>query len=308
VGDHGHRDAVVALDVRSDGAEFASCSIDGTIKVWSLETAALRARADAAELAAGKAAAIGANGREAAAGKAEAAARAEAKAKAAAKTEAARAPLVCHRPAATFDRLHYDADTKLCIWVDCVRYVGDLLLSRGADGRALLWQPSVGGDDEAGCGAGAIVLREFAIGGTKNTWYLRFALDASSTRLAMGNTRGEVLVWSVLAAPTGKKGGAKAGGAKAAAQKGAKGADAKAAAPKEDPDAKVAEDTPTTEERSERPRTTLRVDEIGAEPKKSKKQPKTAKESLVVRSTAISHDGQCVVCGCDDGSICVWEV
>ena len=44
VGDQGHRDAVISIDFQHTGAAFASGSIDGTVKVWSLEDQKLRAR------------------------------------------------------------------------------------------------------------------------------------------------------------------------------------------------------------------------------------------------------------------------
>ena len=51
-GDAGHRDAVVSLDIRFDGAAFASGSIDGTVKVWPIHTEALLEQVATADAAA----------------------------------------------------------------------------------------------------------------------------------------------------------------------------------------------------------------------------------------------------------------
>ena len=56
-----------------------------------------------------------------------------------------RAPSVCQRPEATYERVHY-LGGKLSYWIDCVKYVGELLLTRGSDGKALLWEGGGGGE------------------------------------------------------------------------------------------------------------------------------------------------------------------
>ena len=245
VGDQGHRDAVISIDFQHTGAAFASGSIDGTVKVWSLEDQKLRARvaqaaaeysqyraeeedkrarkrqrAEEEEEAAAAASVV----EEAAAAasveeEAAAAASVEEEAAAAASVEVAKeeqcqgrssadgriveesgggtaagasevtsssrssasttantppantppastppantpqstgpmamvsatklAPsrhqtLVCQFPLATYERVHFDPGAELSYWVDCVRYVGRLLLTRGSNGMALLWDP-----------------------------------------------------------------------------------------------------------------------------------------------------------------------
>ena len=321
-GDQGHRGAVVAIDVRPDGDAFASCSVDGTVKVWSLKTPAILGRAaqtkeelsqraataplpevpvvareeseeaaDECEGGAGSAEGRGASGGPAGA-------------------LSARPPLVCQYPETTC-RVHYDSSTDFSYWVDCVRYVGDsLLLTRcSQQGLALLWQLEAtsgghghGGPASGGDGSGFRVLREFRTGGDLGIWYLRFALDAARSCLAMGNTRGEVLVWPLLGA------GAPHDSAHASANGKRKLAvDGASAEPSE----------ASVDVKAVKPCTTLRVADVSADNSKQAKKGKDGKgsksggaseEGPTVRCTAVSNDGRCILGGCDDGSLCVWEL
>ena len=250
LGDEGHRDAVVSIDIQHDGSAFASGSIDGTVKVWSLSGGKMQARVAEASrehaatmteaAAAAAAAAQDANQEGVAAlvddvsGGAAAAAAVTAfapageapPAGASASKRPPRHTLVCQFPVATYEKVHYDAGAQLSYWVDVVRFVGPLLLTRGSDGRTLLWDPAAaepvaaaagtGGEAAGGGGGGAgastAAARDdgearprlvpsaslaFRIGGTAGIWYLRFALDPLLRRLALGNTRGEVCVWNL---------------------------------------------------------------------------------------------------------------
>ena len=234
VGDEGHRDAVVSIDFKHDGTCFASGSIDGTVKVWSLEAlrklgerveeaeevqrqllAAATAKAQAE--AHGEAQADGALRLGAGAGSAAAAEQGEEGEPAtadggrgpvrcpevAACPEAQHRavgppPLLCQFPVATYEKVHYDAGTQLSYWVDCVRYVGHMLLTRGSDGRALMWDPRTATRvvrppsdfrEEAWVHERSPHLMPsdslaFRIGGTAGIWYLRFALDPLKRRCA----------------------------------------------------------------------------------------------------------------------------
>ena len=348
LGDQGHRDAVVAIDVRPDGAAFASGSIDGTVKVWPIDDAALRRREAAADAAAAQGAtrdatdaAGGAAGDGAAGGAAGGASAANIELAA----EIDRPNIVYQRPAATYDRVHYDASAQLSYWVDCVRYVGcGLFLTRGSDGRALLWEgvegrdaPAAGGGgggvacggtgkaraqptnaNASGDGGGARLLREFRLGACAGIWYLRFSLNAARTHLAMGNTRGEVLVWPLLkdsdsARPACKKPAVEARNGAGGAGQPAAAAGGSNTESKGEGDAEGSGPTLAV-----RACATLRVGDfqVPGSSGKSSKGSKGAKggskgsgdDATTVRCTAVSNDGECVVCGCDDGSVCVWEL
>lgn len=266
-GDGGHRDAVVSLDVRLDGSSFASCSIDGTVKVWPLETPAILQRIEASKCT------NGGVGEPKGAG-------------AGIMPAHAMPPAVVQIPTATYDRVHYEPASQLSYWIDCVRCIGDRrLLTRGSDGRAMLWEPSdvseeVHGDSavthasrQAGKYANVKdapnVLREFRIKDTAGIWYLRFHLDLPRRRMAIGNTCGEVLVWDL---------------------------DGNMATSSASKIASVA------------PVASLKVGEPAVG--KKAKQSKTAAQqnAITIRSTALSHDGRYVVSGCDDGSIVIWDL
>jgi polycomb protein EED len=337
-GDVGHRDAVISLDVRLDGATFASGSIDGTVKIWPLTGAKLTERIAAAnERAAGETTESGTKGRdEEAAPGGGAPTPAQAPAPGGAEGERATChhfPLMIQRPAATYERVHYEGTAQMSYWVDCVRYVGDLLLTRGSDGRALLWHPQQTGESERceppasqssskadgspGGGAAAqqrwhnvqrpTAAREFRIEGTAGIWYLRFQMDLRRRRLAMGNTRGEVVVWDLDAEPVAPAGSNDVG---AGPGVGSEGAGAAASS--------CGNDGSASPQEAQTPRVPasfiLRVpskQEIrdlqqrsGKKSKHGKNPP--AEESLTVRSTAMSPDGRHIVCGCDEGSIVVW--
>ena len=100
-GNGGHRDAVVSLDVRLDGSSFATGSIDGTVKVWQLDTAGIRRRIESAnEQASDASELLSDNG---AAGEDAGTASKSAKAPRARNT-----PAVVQTPSATYDRVHYE--------------------------------------------------------------------------------------------------------------------------------------------------------------------------------------------------------
>eukprot|EP00316_Scyphosphaera_apsteinii_P012007 CAMPEP_0119307898 /NCGR_PEP_ID=MMETSP1333-20130426/8266_1 /TAXON_ID=418940 /ORGANISM="Scyphosphaera apsteinii, Strain RCC1455" /LENGTH=414 /DNA_ID=CAMNT_0007311545 /DNA_START=5 /DNA_END=1250 /DNA_ORIENTATION=+ len=125
-GDQGHLDAVLSLDVRADGKLFASCGVDGTIKVWDLESDLLKARVEA--VAIDPCNEISPSSQPA-------------------PPEHAPLPLFEQFPLCTVDHIHVeqkvDETKRLRFYVDCVRWVGPMILSRAADERAVLWQPAV---------------------------------------------------------------------------------------------------------------------------------------------------------------------
>ncbi|KAL1507206.1 hypothetical protein AB1Y20_008056 [Prymnesium parvum] len=186
-GAQGHRDAVLSLDVRLDGAVFASSGVDGCIKVWDLQSAALRRRIEAATPPMGKAPAPSAQPtHKMPPGCAE-----------------PPLPLVVHFPLLSEASLHRRKKDGFLFYVDCVRWVGDLILSRGSEGRAVLWMPT-------GLDTGALVnkpldavemtpnvLGEYHMRSASGIWFLRFGLNPRRTLFAMGDARGETSVWEI---------------------------------------------------------------------------------------------------------------
>ena len=225
---------------------------------------------------------------------------------------------------------------KLSYWIDCVKYVGELLLTRGSDGKALLWEGGGGGEGgevaigedggESLNGSDARVVRDFGAGNvrvgshrviphTHGMWHLRFALDAKRTRLAIGNVKGEVFVWPLLSSAAGVVGAAMAHGNVGGGER-----PASAAASSENGGEESGGEATTT---YVRPIATLKVSEIATvskgdgdyngagntkAPPAKRKAASIDDEVVSVRCTAVSHDGTAIVCGCADGSICCWEL
>ena len=275
------------------------------------------------------------------------------------------------------ESIHMDVRGGVSYYVDCVRWVGGLLLSRGSDGRAVLWEPprpdlglpgakhsseeaasasppsrdsawsgrSVSSTDGSCTRKGACerdelplnsslapgfkssstardnegnvlrrilsqrrptlegsnglftesppdasdetgrdhahVVSEAGVGCSAGIWFLRFNLDPSRSLLALGNTRGETIVWDIDSMPASKR----ARSAKpAGCAKPANVAEGTVAARPLPPPTPVA-------------RLCTPGNALGRRVHAS-----------TVRHTAISHDGRRLVCCHDDGSIIVWEL
>ena len=59
---------------------------------------------------------------------------------------------------------------RICV---CVRWVGDLILSKSTENRIVLWRPSV-----RKAADGVAILQEYMFPGC-DIWYMRFGLDAA---------------------------------------------------------------------------------------------------------------------------------
>ena len=112
-------------------------------------------------------------------------------------------------------------------YVDCVRWFGDLLLSKSVDQAVTVWQPEyaeANGPAEPGSepgargdGGGRSPRRAPAVGDGKvgssfrvlqrcavkhaDIWFLRFSLDVASGTLACGNRTGNVYLWKIDSRP-----------------------------------------------------------------------------------------------------------
>ena len=82
-------------------------------------------------------------------------------------------------------------------YVDCVRYLGDLVLSKSTDNRIQLWQPprGPGPDADAGGGTGGVQeLQDFRMIKC-DIWYVRFCVDLRRRLVFCGNQEGKIYVW-----------------------------------------------------------------------------------------------------------------
>lgn len=87
--------------------------------------------------------------------------------------------------------------------VDCVAWLGDLVLSKSIFDEIILWQPRIH-DESKGISSNAgessiLPIKIFQYQGNDSFYFVRFALsfDSSSSWLGVGNNRGQVYVWDV---------------------------------------------------------------------------------------------------------------
>lgn len=79
-------------------------------------------------------------------------------------------------------RAHYN-------YVDCVRWIGDIVASKSTNNKIVLWEPE--GKDAA------VVLCELKYQNCEK-WFMRFAVNASAGICVVGTTKGSVFVFDLL--------------------------------------------------------------------------------------------------------------
>lgn len=96
-----------------------------------------------------------------------------------------------HHPLFSSYKLHFN-------FVDCVRWVGDCVLSKSPAAKLLLWRPA--DEPEASKRGYAQVLQEYEFT-EGNMWWLRFSTDPACQLLACGNSGrdsgSKVFVWDL---------------------------------------------------------------------------------------------------------------
>lgn len=173
----GHRGEVLFADFNTSGSKFASCGIDNSIRVWDVEedekvvqailethTAADRGITDVCVY-------LDEMGQR----------------------KKAFVPMIQFPCFATLKvHKHY---------VDCVHWVGELLISKSLQNRLLLWSPK--GDREALASPAALftVLEEYMLDSCVS-WFIRFGVDCSRQLVACGNERGVVTVYKLDEIPS----------------------------------------------------------------------------------------------------------
>lgn len=174
-GHEGHREAVISVAWHSFGDRFASGSGDNCIKLWNV-------------------------------GKGTAAH----KALQASKTLESKAwdtsldtPPMANTFKAAFEQLPYFSSNKLHHdYVDCVQFVGDLVLSKSVHNNIVLWKPSLkppmirGKPSHQRPPNDVIALAEFTSRKCDH-WFIRFDTSSDGRLLAVGNRVGEIKVWDV---------------------------------------------------------------------------------------------------------------
>jgi polycomb protein EED len=149
----GHRDEVLSLDIHLKGSCFVSSGMDNTIKIWDLEDEVVQ--------------------------------------------DAIRRSYTDPRPkdrpfdtkfiqfpAFCTSKVHAD-------YVDCVRMVGDLILSKSTGNKVVFWKPNPTRGKDA-----VTILREFHYKDAE-IWFLKFGLDTRLELMAVGNKKGGIFAYDI---------------------------------------------------------------------------------------------------------------
>eukprot|EP00560_Eucampia_antarctica_P008715 CAMPEP_0197826390 /NCGR_PEP_ID=MMETSP1437-20131217/3354_1 /TAXON_ID=49252 ORGANISM="Eucampia antarctica, Strain CCMP1452" /NCGR_SAMPLE_ID=MMETSP1437 /ASSEMBLY_ACC=CAM_ASM_001096 /LENGTH=149 /DNA_ID=CAMNT_0043426809 /DNA_START=598 /DNA_END=1047 /DNA_ORIENTATION=+ len=99
-------------------------------------------------------------------------------------------------------------------YVDCVQFVGGLILSKSIANTLALWKPQIyssrkttttnillqhnnnNNNNKRLRNSAALPLRDFALTHC-GVWFVRFQTDRAGRMLAIGNTKGDIKIWEV---------------------------------------------------------------------------------------------------------------
>lgn len=160
----GHRGEVLYVDFDREGSRFASCGIDNSVRLWHLKE---DVKVMNAIKETHRAADCGISGMYICAEEAGAKKR-------------ARVP-ICQFPYFETSKVHKH-------YVDCVMWVGDLLLSKSIHNRIFLWEPVADRESLASPTNEYTLLEEYLLAKC-DVWFIRFALDRNRKMLACGNDK-----------------------------------------------------------------------------------------------------------------------
>ena len=151
-GDKGHREDVLSICVHDYGNCFASAGMDNTVKIWALDTEVILRATESSS-----------------------------------KNKSKRKPfktVEIQFPCYSTRNVHTD-------YVDCVRWVGDHLISKSTKNQVKMWRPAVHRSKDA-----VTILETYAVPST-SIWFLRMDLDARREYIAVGNTAGDIYLWKL---------------------------------------------------------------------------------------------------------------
>ena len=152
----GHRDEVISIDIHLEGNCFISAGMDNSIKIWNLEDPHISHAIDLSYTAPRR------------------------------QNNLTFLTISQQWPVYSTDCLHRD-------YVDCVRFVGNAILSKSTKNRIVLWLP-----DPLRFKGAPVILREYATNDCGN-WFTRFGVSQELDIFALGNTDGKVSIFSISA-------------------------------------------------------------------------------------------------------------
>lgn len=184
-GDGGHRSEVLSIDWHLDAesnGKFASCGMDNAIKIWSLEKySALMDESETYGLE--REVVVIDSDSDSDSGEQAGHPRAPKRPK----HNTLFPTRFVNRPIFSTTKVHQN-------YVDCVRWFGNLLLTKSVHSKIVLWRPDESGPTKR---AGDVcILQEYCFEQC-NLWFIRFSLDPGLTRLCVGNRMGTLYLWSV---------------------------------------------------------------------------------------------------------------
>ncbi|KAL8090760.1 polycomb group protein FERTILIZATION-INDEPENDENT ENDOSPERM-like [Apium graveolens] len=83
-------------------------------------------------------------------------------------------------------------------YVDCNRWIGDLILSKSVQNEMVLWEPILK-DQQPGEGS-VDILQKYPVPDC-DMWFIKFSCDFFYNAAAIGNKDGKVFVWDLLSSP-----------------------------------------------------------------------------------------------------------
>jgi len=173
-GHEGHRDAVNSVSWHSSGRQFASGGTDTRVKIWEFTRNVEKAIAASHQIA---------DENEASKGQREE------------RYLTGHTALVQY-PIFSSNKVHVHC-------VDCIEFVGDLVMSKAPENMVKLWWPKIERqttilrNPTVPPPSDVVLLRTFELEDCDDIWFVRFAMDPSKQILAAGNTQGVVYVWNI---------------------------------------------------------------------------------------------------------------